>query len=99
MLRDASLRGWGSSPRGQHPSVQRLGAFKLVTDVSSSKEGLRSSGTDDLEPAGDLLKDGLLRKEAFNYEDGVTERAEFDDDYKALLVKMPFLLVPTACPL
>ena len=61
------------------------GAFELVTDVSSSRKGLRSGGTDDLATAGELLLKDLSwkKKETYDYEALLLPRGpEFDDDYK-----------------
>ena len=81
--------------RRDHPSYRGLGipssvfnvsgAFTLVTDVSSSKKGLRSGGTDDLEPAGDLLLKDLSsqKKEDYDFEAKLLPKGPvIDDEYR-----------------
>jgi len=60
--------------------------FKLVKDVASQKQGLRSGGAADLKPPGEFkLKDlSSMKKEAFNYEKLLLPNGPpIDDDYKA----------------
>ena len=98
----AWLRGHPSHPGNIPSSVfNGNGAFKLVTDVSSSKEGLRSGGTDDLEPVGDfLLKDcSSMKKQPFNFEKLLLPNGpEFDDDYKSTASENAVPISPYSLP-
>ena len=95
------IRAWRADhPNGAIPQTvfNERDAFKLVKDVSSSKKGLRSGGTDDLESAGEfkLCDVSWKRKEAFDYEEAFlpngppfieeyrTSQAGFDDPRNAV---------------
>ena len=83
---DAHIPAWRAChPHGNLPEsvFNTSGAFKSVGDAPSKKGGLRSSGTDNLAPARDLLQKDYTKKVAFNYEEAfLPDGPPFDEEYR-----------------